>query len=49
MGPKICYFGFESLSFGFHGFKDHNVIKSSILQSVIKKSFVSSGSFQQIV
>ena len=49
MGPEIGYFGCESLSFGFHGFKDHNMIWSSVSQSVVHKSFVSSGGFQQIV
>ena len=45
MGPEIGYFGCESLGFGFHGFKDHNVIWSSVSQSVVHKSFVSSGGF----
>lgn len=43
MGPQIGYFGFESFGFGFHGFKDHNMIWSSVSQSVVHKSFVSSG------
>ena len=43
LGPQIGYFGFESFGFGFHGFKDHNMIWSSVSQSVVHKSFVSSG------
>lgn len=45
MGPKIGYFGFESLGFGFYGFEGHSMTWKGISRSIIHESFVSPGGF----